>query len=192
MAMTTRNLFSPMREARIVEWIPRILLLAATFIPSLRMLIRKGMILIRRIKCPWEYFDRPTCLGISKQTNKQANKKANKHNKTNPKRQTNKEKTASYLVIITTSSSSIINAFTWKMDVFSSIHDHNWQILTMFWRTPEWWGKRIVEVILRRLWDSIWPPQPSCLDARRFLYQNENLSLSEMAQFLIDSDIKVT
>ena len=75
--LTLPQLAVPIREAKRLEWIPRILLLAATFLPS--------------------------------------------------------------LVIITKSSSSFISD------------------MTMLMRTPECWGKRIVEVILERSWDWIWP-----------------------------------
>ena len=46
--MIITHLLLPIREARMVEWIPRILLLAATFLPSLKIM---SMINVFEVLC---------------------------------------------------------------------------------------------------------------------------------------------
>ena len=51
--MIITHLLLPMREARVVEWIPRILLLAATFLPSLKIM---SMINVFEVLCSHHIF----------------------------------------------------------------------------------------------------------------------------------------
>ena len=51
--MIITHLLLPIREARMVEWIPRILLLAATFLPSLKIM---SMINVFEVLCSHQVF----------------------------------------------------------------------------------------------------------------------------------------